>query len=390
MIDLIINLRKRLLAIIIMSTFFTLGACNVNTEATGFRQNLNIIEPIPVALLIPKSNEKTAELAQSLENAAKLAVNDLENIKIDLRLYDTAGSTVIAAQAAQTAVEEGAKIILGPLFAEAANAVGLAVAGNGVNVLSFSNNASIAGGNVFLLGQTFENTAQRLIKFAESRGKRNAIIVHPTNIEGEFGKLAIEKAALETELNVASAQGFEFSREGVANAVPLVRAAVEIEDADLVLLTSTTAGALGLLIQMLPEAGVDPNKIQYAGLARWDVPSQNLELMGAQGGWFTVPDQQLFSDFSARFESKFGMKPHHLASLSYDGIAAIGALIASGKSDSFTKRALTQSAGFEGVDGIFRFLENGTNERGLAVAQVVDKQVEIIDPAPKSFGYTGF
>ena len=76
--------------------------------------------------------------------------------------------------------------------------------------------------------------------------------------------------------------------------------------------------------------------------------------------------------------------------MSYDGIAAIGALIASGKSDSLTRRALTQSAGFEGVDGIFRFLENGTNERGLAVAQVVDKQVEIIDPAPKSFGFTGF
>jgi hypothetical protein len=39
-----------------------------------------------------------------------------------------------------------------------------------------------------------------------------------------------------------------------------------------------------------------------------------------------------------------------------------------------------------GVNGIFRFLPNGTNERGLAVAQIVNQQVTVIDPAPRSFG----
>ena len=390
MIDVIVIFRKRVLGVIWLGVVLALSACNVDTTKSEFGPSITISEPVPVALLVPKSNARTTELAQSLENAAKLAVGDLKNVKIDLRVYDTAGSAVIAAQAAQTAVDEGAKIVIGPLFAEAANAAGLAIAEEEINILSFSNNASIAGGNVFVLGQTFENTAKRLVDFAATKGKRKAIIVHPANIEGEFGKLALENAAAGSRLKIVSTQGFDFSREGVANAVPLVRAAVEIEDADLVLLTSTTAGALGLLVQMLPEAGVQPSDIQFAGLARWDVPAQNLSLSGVQGGWFPVPDQELVADFSARFEQIYESKPHHLASLSYDGIAAIGALVASGKRNALVRSSLTQAAGFEGVDGIFRFLQNGTNERGLAIAQVVEKQVQIIDPAPKSFGFSGF
>jgi hypothetical protein len=35
-------------------------------------------------------------------------------------------------------------------------------------------------------------------------------------------------------------------------------------------------------------------------------------------------------------------------------------------------------------------LPNGTNERGLAVAQIRGNQVVVIDPAPRSFGGAGF
>jgi ABC-type branched-subunit amino acid transport system substrate-binding protein len=390
MIDLNLSLRKRLIAFISFSLLITISGCNVDTSLSGTSPVLNASEPVPVALLIPQSHEYYGQISISIENAARLAIADLGNIRIDLRVYDTAGSAVVAGQVAQQAVDEGAKIILGPLIAEATNAAGLAVADEGVNVLSFSNNASIAGGNVFVLGQTFDNTAKRLVQFAAAQGKRRAIIVHPRNVEGEFGKLALERAASRSSLEIVSSQAFEFSREGVVNTVPLIRASVEIEDADLLFLTSTTAGALGLLVQMLPEAGINSETMQYAGLARWDIPSQNLELPGVQGGWFTITDREMLANFSARYETAYQKKPHQLAGLSYDGIAAIGALVSSSGRDALSKRSLTQQAGFEGVDGIFRFKQSGTNERGLAIGRVENKQVEIIDPAPTSFGRAGF
>ena len=390
MFDIIFGICKRLRAFGIISLSFFLVACGLETNRLADGQGEYMADPVPVALLVPNSAEATAPIAASLENAARLAVADLDRIKIDLRVYDTAGNADIAARQAQRAVKEGAKIIVGPLYGGAANAAGLAVADKNVNVLSFSNNSAIAGGNVFVLGKTFDNTAKRIVEFAAAQGKMRAMIVHPNNVEGSFGRLALERAALDTPLEIVATQSFEFSQEGVVNAVPLIRAAVEIEEVDLIFLTSTTAGALGLLVQMLPEAGVEPDVVQFAGLARWDVPAQNLALPGVQGGWFALPDYRKAERFSARYKEAYGTQPHQLAGLAYDGIAAIGALLQAGQIDSIGRSALTQSAGFEGIDGIFRLNSDGTNERGLAVAKVFNKRVVILDPAPSTFDFFSF
>jgi ABC-type branched-subunit amino acid transport system substrate-binding protein len=76
--------------------------------------------------------------------------------------------------------------------------------------------------------------------------------------------------------------------------------------------------------------------------------------------------------------------------LAYDGIAAIGALAKSGSRDALSRARLTQSAGFQGVSGVFRFRPDGTNQRGLAVATIRDQKVVVIDPAPQGFGGAGF
>lgn len=384
------TIQKRLCKGIMIMTALALFACNPVQNAPINNPQSTNLEKVRIALLVPQSNASTADLANSLKNAARLAVEDLSGANIELQVYDTAGNDSTAETLTAQAIEAGADIILGPLFGNVANKVGLVAAQTGTNVLSFSNNSSIAGGNVYLLGQTFDDSAKRIVKFAADQGKQRAVIAYPKSVEGEFAKFALERAAAETSLEIVSTQGFDLSREAVANTVPLIKAAVDLEDADLVLLTSTTAGALGLLVQMLPEVGVKPDLIQYAGLARWDVPVQNLDLPGVQGGWFPVPDQTLINDFSARYEARFESKPHELASLAYDGVAAIGALALSGQPDALSAQSLQQPAGFEGVNGIFRFKEDGTNERGLAIAQIVNKQVEIIDPAPQSFDYSGY
>ncbi|MEP5155552.1 penicillin-binding protein activator [Planktotalea sp.] len=368
----------------------SIGGIGGGTSGGGSGPTIDTSVPVPVALLVPKSNKNASSVATSLENAARLAMADLTNVKIDLRVYDTAGSTEQAASLAQKAVADGAKIILGPLFADAANAAGVAITGQNVNVLSFSNNTSIAGGNVFVLGPTFENTAERLMSFAARQGKTKVLIAHPNNIEGQFGRNAIQQAATRNGIAVASVNDFEFSQPGVVAAVPQIKSAMDSTGADTIVLTSNSAGALPLLGQMLPEAGVNPANVQYMGLARWDVPAQTLELPGLQNGWFTMPDQGTVKNFEARYTQAYGNAPHQLAGLAYDGIAAIGALVEAGNSKALTSSALTQGAGFQGVAGAFRLRPNGTNERALSVAMVRDKQVVIIDPAPTKFAGAGF
>ena len=381
---------KNILSMPLIATLVLfISACEMQTSSVGTGQLIDLGEPIPVALLIPKTSRNASSVAISLENATRLAMSQLDSAEINLKVYDTYGSSKIAATQAKLAVKKGAKIIIGPLFGDAANEVGLALSGQNVNVLSFSNNPTVAGGNLFIMGKTFENTAERLIKFAAAKGKRRAVIIYPDNVEGRLGRDALHAAAKKSKIRVVAIQSFSFTQESVVNSIPLVRAASKIYEADLLLLTSNSAGALPLLAQLLPEAGLNPQKIQYAGLARWDIPSQNVGLQGLQGGWFAVPETERYEIFSDHYFAEYQEKPHPLAGLAFDAISAIGALAQSGNFNALTTKALTRKSGFTGVDGIFRFTSSGTNQRGLAIAQINESQVTIIDDAPQSFNYSG-
>ncbi len=347
---------------------------------------------VPVALLVPKGapNAQEQKLARDLENAARLAVSDLNGVRIDLRVYDTAGNAGRAQSAAIQAVEDGARIIIGPLYAEAANAAAVAIADKGVNVLAFSNNPTIAGGNLFILGQTFESTANRLASYAVQHGKDRILTVYSRNLSGQLGKQAIEQAVQSNGGTNVGSVGYVFSQDGVVSAVPQISSAASANGANAVFLTSNAAGALPLLTQMLPEAGLPPASFQYIGLTRWDTPAQTLSLPGVQGGWFAMPDPSRSASFRSRFSASFGHSPHALSALAYDGIAAVGALAKSRGRNMFSSRALTQGAGFQGVNGIFRLRSDGTNQRGLAVATIQDKRIQVISPAPNSFRGAGF
>ncbi len=383
--------RKAALAAVTAVATLALTACDP-VSIGGGGPSINTSKPVPVALLVPRGSQSSGDqaLAQSLENAARLAMGDLTNVQIDLRVYDTAGNAEVAANAATQAVNDGARILLGPVYAEAANAAGIAASKRNVNVLAFSNNPAIAGGNVFILGNTFDNKAVRLTSYAARQGKGNMLVAAGGNPAGQAGQAAIIAAASRTGANIAGVVSYEQSQQGVIGAISDIKGQAAASGASSIFMTATTAGALPLLTQLLPEAGVKPQEIQYIGLTRWDIPAQTLALPGVQGGWFTLPDPVKSQGFKNRYAAAYGSSPHPIGGLAYDGIAAIGALVGQGKSDALTGAALTQGAGFQGVNGIFRLRPDGTNERGLAVATIQEQKVVVIDPAPTSFSGAGF
>jgi ABC-type branched-subunit amino acid transport system substrate-binding protein len=386
--------RKKLRLLMLPLFAVMLAACEpiaLGGLANSGGPKIDTSAPIPVALLIPRGGSASDNLlAQNLENAARLAIRDLDGVKIDLRVYGTAGSASTAASAAAQAVNEGAKIILGPVYGESANAAGVAVAAQGVNVLSFSNNTTIAGGNVFVLGPTFGNTANRLVGYAKRAGKDRIVILHGQDVAGQLGRNAIQQAIAANGATLAGTVDYALSQESVIAAIPRVKAAVSSGGANALFMTTSSASALPLFAQLLPEAGIQGATTQYIGLTRWDIPPATLALPGVQGGWFALPDPSASGVFRQQYEAAYGAAPHPLAGLAFDGIAAVGALVKSGKSTALTGASLTQGAGFRGASGIFRLRKDGTNERGLAVATIRNKSVVILEAAPKAFGGAGF
>ena len=365
-----------------------LGACQP-ASISGGGPSINTQAAVPVALLVPKTGP-VPDVGQSLENAARLAVGDLNGAEIALQVYDTGGTAQGAADAAREAVGGGAKIIVGPLFGDAAAAVGATVSSRNINVLSFSNNAAVAGGNVFILGPTFQNSANRLMGYARARGVSDIALVYAQSPADEIGRDAVARAAGANGVRLATTASFPLSQNGVVQAAPGIVQQVRDSGANGLVLTSGTSDALPLLVGTLPGAGLDTSTLQMITLQRLDIPATARTLPGLQGAWFPIPDQGTYAQFASRYQAAYGTRPDSVAGLAYDAIAAVGSLIAAGQSDALTGRALTRSAGFAGVGGAFRLLQNGTNERALAVAQIQNSQVTVIDPAPRSFSGAGF
>lgn len=364
------------------------GIVGVNQD-TG--QTIDPNAPVQVALLVPGSagGQGDALVSSNLENAARMAIADLNGVQIDLRVYNTAGDPAQAAQVASAAVDDGAKIILGPLFGEAANAAGVAVASRNVNVLAFSNNPTIAGGNVFILGATFENTADRVVNYASRQGISRYTVVHGENTAGQLGRDAVANAVRANGGQVTAIEGYGLNQAAVSEAAPRIVAAARTGGSDAIFYTGDPSADLPFILNGLTSAGLSPSETTALGLTRWDANPEVFANPAAQGAFFAVPDQGLTAQFENRYAAIYGGAPHPLAGLAYDGIAAIGALVAQGQGDALTKNGLTTPQGFQGTGGIFRFLPNGLNQRGLAIATIQQNQVTLLEPAPRSFGGPG-
>lgn len=389
-------LRRARLALAGIAAAF-LAACQpVGTGGTASGpvtgQAIDPSQPVPVALLVPtgSGNADLDWLGRSLTNAAQMAAADAQGAKIDLRIYSTGSDADTAAARATEAINAGAKIIVGPLHADAANAVGHVAQGANVNVLSFSNNPEIAGGNVFTLGTGFNSIADRLVGYGLKTGKKRYLLVAENDVAGQIGARAIEGAISRRGAMMMGKVQHEVSQSGVDAIIPTVANAAKAGQVDAVFVTANQGAVLPYLTDKLHAAGVTPTMAQLMGLTRFDEPAMRLSLPGVQEGIFALPDTALRAQFEQRYQAAYGERPHALAGLGYDGVSAIAALVRAGRKDALTSTALTRGSGFTGVNGIFRLQGDGSTQRGLAVATVRNKQVVILDPAPRSFGGFGF
>ncbi len=124
------------------------------------------------------------------------------------------------------------------------------------------------------------------------------------------------------------------------------------------------------------------------GTGLWDDPRVFSE-PALEGAWYAAPDSGGFRAFSARYRARYGQDPVRTATLAYDAAALVAALVKTQGAQRFSPEILTNSSGFAGIDGVFRFRADGTSQRGLAVLKVTPQGGQVISPAPRSFGASG-
>ncbi|MCW5701749.1 MAG: penicillin-binding protein activator [Xanthobacteraceae bacterium] len=334
---------------------------------------------IKVGLILPLSAAGNAGVAaQSMKNAAEMALAEFQNPNIQLLIKDDAGSPQGASAAAEQAIAEGVEIILGPLFAAAVPAVAQVARNRGISVIAFSTDSSVAGRGVYLLSFLPESDVNRIVNYAASIGKRSFAALVPDNAYGNVVEAAFKQVAGRRG-RVVAFEKYSGDRSAPARTVAQVLGSADAlmiaDDGDSVVATADALTAVGANLR----------NIQMLGTGLWDNP-RVFASQALQGGLYAAPDSSGFRAFSGRYRTRFGSDPVRTATLAYDGVALMAALARTQGPSRFAPETLTNPSGFAGIDGLFRFRSDGTNERGLAVMKVTTSGGVPVANSPKSFG----
>ncbi len=342
--------------------------------------------PVRVALLLPLSGDPSlAAVGTSMANSAEMAMafvqsnpNLGENISVSIK--DTGATAAGAAQAATQAVNEGASLILGPLRADQVTAAGQVAKTAGISVIGFSNNSGAASPGVYLLNVLPETEVKRSMSYAKKIGKKAIAGIFPTTDFGRIQEGAFRQAMSDLGMNAVAVYSFKSEAEAravITQVIPLLQSG-QIDT--LFIPDRATAPSLANLLQ---EGGIAAGKVQLVGSGDWNNDPSIANTTSLAGAIYPAPDAAGLTALTTEYQAKYGTAPHPFATLAYTATILANAKSLANGSPRYDRNLLTAAAGFNGRDGVFRFLADGRSEFALSIRQVTIGGSSVAEEAPK-------
>lgn len=366
-----------------------LGGSSIDTagsEAAASSSARQGQRSVKIAMLLPLGGfSQTAVIAKSMKQAGEMALFEFDDPAIQLIAKDDKGTAEGARAAAQEAINEGAEIIIGPLFAEAVAGAASVARPAGIPVVAFSNDRKVAGNGVYLLSYLPETEVDRIVTYAAANGKRRFAALIPNGTYGAAIENAFRASVSRSGGTIVALERYEPSAnqmlEPAQRVFDIVKQAGEMGAPVDALFLPGGQETLPSLGPQIAYAGIDTSQLKIIGTGAWEFPNIGRDQVFV-GGWYPNPDPRGWREFSERFARNFGQAPPRMASLAYDAVSMAITLSASGSPDRYSQAAITRASGFSGVDGVVRFTPDGLSTRGLAILEVQKFGSTVIDPAP--------
>jgi ABC-type branched-subunit amino acid transport system substrate-binding protein len=329
-----------------------------------------------IALLVPLTGTN-AGVGESIANAANMAVLDTGGKNIRVTTYDTATG---AAAAAQKAVADGNKLILGPLLAEDVKAVAPIGRAARIPLISFSNDTSVAGNGVFILGFVPTQSVDRVVRYARSRGLVTFAGLVPNGTYGQRASQAMIRAVEASGGKLIAMQNFDRSAGSISAAVTKLALNGQY---DAILIADSGRVALQIVPAIRRSGGATAKVL---GTELWNTEGSLANSPAMQGAWFASVSDSYYNQLSIKYRARFGKGPYRLASLGYDAVLLANKIAGGWRVGApFPVAQLTDEGGFSGIDGAFRFGRDGIADRMLEVQQINATGFAVVAPAPRSF-----
>ena len=338
--------------------------------------------PVNVALLLPLSGDASlSQVATSMQNGAILAMefvasNPNMTDNITLVIKDTGSSAQGAAAAASQAVAEGASLILGPLKADQVNAAGSAARSAGVPLIGFSNNSGAAQPGVYLLNVLPESEVKRSLGYAKGLGKQALAGIFPNNDFGRIQQSAFQQAAADLGLRIVGMYNFGSETEA-RNVIAQVSPTLSARQIDTLFLPDrATAPSFGVLLQ---QANVPAGGQLIVGSADWNNDPQILATAYLNGAIYPALDDKGYQAILPLYQQRFGSAPHPLVTIAYTAVILANASTLSQAQPKYNAQLLTAAGGFNGRDGVFRFLPDGRSQFALVIKKISNGAASVVD-----------
>jgi ABC-type branched-subunit amino acid transport system substrate-binding protein len=330
-----------------------------------------------VAVLVPTSGAN-AGVGQSIANAANLALLDAGGERIRITVYDTARGG--AAAAANQALADGNGLFLGPLLADDVRAVAPVARRAGVPVISFSNDTSVAGNGVYLMGFTPAQSIARVVGYARGQRLERFGAVTPDGVYGRRAAQGMIDSVGHSGGTLVAMQGYDPGPASLRTAIGRLHG-LGTYDAVLIADGGRIAAAAAPLLKTGTSAG-----IRLLGTELWATEASLGRTPALRGAWYASVGDSMFNQLRSRYRARYGANPYRLASLGYDSVLLTVRIAKNWRlGRPFPERELRDPVGFAGVDGPFRFTSNGIAERSLEVREVTAAGTIVVSPAPRSF-----
>ncbi len=376
---------------------------------------------IQVALFLPISG-KNKDLGLSLFNSAIMSLFDNDfNHNIELVLIDSKDTPNETAKAFEEIVNRKIKIVIGPVFSSSIEAIEKSAKQNQITVISLSNNEELAGkinddGGVFLAGILPESQIDKIVSYSLQRGKFSFAIIAPNNQYGNTITTLFKKTVKNRDGNFITSEFYKtndpdidhvvnraITSFSIPNRLKTKKGNVIVNESDRtyaqVIMVPESGKILSKIIASIKKQNLDERDFQIIGTSQWsDISTLNdRNLIGA---WFAAPQNEKFREFEKVYYQSYNKFPPRISSITYDLVGAISQLIDFKRAQiqreqtpniqtlsvkDFSQFSGSPKNGFDGIDGLFRFLPNGLVQRNLAVLQVGNGRFETIEKPAEQF-----
>lgn len=333
-----------------------------------------------VALLVPLSGLNGAA-GRSIANAATMAVLDTNATNLRITTYDTSGG---APAAAAHALADGNRLILGPLLGEEAQTVANIARSAHAAVISYSNDTSVAGNDVFIMGNVPAEAIARVVSQARSQGATRFAALVPLGVYGQRASNAVLAAVRASGGTMVGMESYDRRGGTLGAAVGRLKTHGPY---DAVLIADTGPLAAQAALALKTGGALKPGaSLLILGTELWSGDATVAHSPALRGAEFAALSDQRFARFAASYRTRFGAAPYRIATLGYDSVLLTLRIARDwGPEAPFPTAKMYDRGGFLGLDGPFRFSAKGVIERSLEVRAVRGGVVTVISPAPARF-----